>query len=365
MIDRVQDDIARIEVPLTFFSVPVNVWVLRAARPVLIDTGPRTDAARERLHAGLSALALDARDVGSVIVTHHHIDHSGLLAELAAHGARGFCHEDELEMTIDVPGSIARKMEGYRSLALGWGVPETLVEKLMRHLEKFGELGGVTPRASVHAARGSEEDLPIEGASLRALHVPGHSEGQIVVHDRARNIIFSADHVLERVTPNPNIYTPAYRGQMNGLADYVVSLERLRSLPQDILVCPGHGRPFKGLHARIDSILEHHRARTDDILRFLEGGRGYTVLDVANKVWPKLGAGDVGLACREVHGHLDLLERARSVSHTEERGAWVFRRRDPPAGPLQGSERSERAAAPSAGGSGGLRGAEPPARGAA
>lgn len=325
-MQRLSDDIARIEIPLTFFSVPVNVWVVRAERPVLIDTGPRTDAAREQLQRELGELAIDSRDVGSVIVTHHHIDHSGLLAELAAHGARGFCHEDELEATVDAPGSIARKMEGYRSLALGWGVPEEMVAKLMGHLVKFGELGGVTPRSRMYALTGDEADVPIAGASLRAIHVPGHSEGQIVLHDRARNILFSADHVLERVTPNPNIYTPPYRGQTNGLADYVSSLERLRSLPGDILVCPGHGTPFTGLHARIDTILVHHRERLDDILRFFDDGRAYTVLDVAQKVWPKLGAGDVGLACREVHGHLDLLERERSVSHTEERGALVFRR---------------------------------------
>jgi glyoxylase-like metal-dependent hydrolase (beta-lactamase superfamily II) len=325
-MERLSDDVARIEIPLTFFSVPVNVWVLRAERPVLIDTGPRTDAARERLHAGLGELAIETRDVGSVIVTHHHIDHSGLLAELAAQGARGFCHEDELEMTVDIPGSIARKMDDYRSLALGWGVPEELVSKLMRHLEKFGELGGVTPRSRMHALKGAEEDLPIAGARLLAIHTPGHSEGQVVIHDLERNMLFSADHVLERVTPNPNIYTPPYRGHVNGLADYIESLERLRSMPRDILVCPGHGPAFTGLHARIDAILVHHRERTGDILRFLEDRRGHTVLAVAQKVWPALSPGDVGLACREVHGHLDLLERDRSVSHTEEHGAWVFRR---------------------------------------
>jgi glyoxylase-like metal-dependent hydrolase (beta-lactamase superfamily II) len=325
-VERLSDEVARIEIPLTFFSVPVNVWVLKAERPVLIDTGPRTDAAREQLTADLAELHIDARDVGSVIVTHHHIDHSGLLAELAAHGARGFCHEDEVEATADIPGSIAKKMDGYRSLAVGWGVPDELVSKLMRYLEKFGQLGGVTPRSRIFPLQGAEADVPIAGASLRAIHVPGHSEGQIVLHDRARNILFSADHVLERVTPNPNIYTPPYRGQTNGLADYVASLELLRSLPKDILVCPGHGRAFTGLHARIDTILVHHRERLGDILRCLEDGAGHTVLDVAQKVWPALGPGDVGLACREVHGHLDLLERERAVSHTEERGALVFRR---------------------------------------
>jgi glyoxylase-like metal-dependent hydrolase (beta-lactamase superfamily II) len=323
---RVDEALARIEIPLTFFSVPVNVWVLRAERALLVDTGPRTDPSRERLHAGLRELGLAVGDVGSVIVTHHHIDHSGLLAELASHGARGFCHEDELEATVDVPGSIDRKMAGYRSLAVGWGVPEELVDRLCRHLARFGEMGGVTPRSSVTALPGDEAEVPIAGATLRAIHVPGHSEGQIVLHDRSRNVLFSADHVLERVTPNPNVYTPPYRGQTNGLADYVASLERLRALPGDVLVCPGHGAPFTGLHARIDRILEHHEERLGEVLRFLEDGAGHTVHDIAKRVWPVLKAGDVGLACREIHGHLDLLLRKSAASREDEAGAWVFRR---------------------------------------
>lgn len=322
-MDRVAFDIRRIEIPLTFFSVPVNVWVLGGEGSLLVDTGPRTPAARETLRAAFAELG---GTPAHVVVTHHHIDHSGLLSELVAQGATGYCHEDELEATADVPGSIEKKMAGYRSLAVGWGVPGEQVESLMRHLRKFGDMGGVTPLAKMRPVRGDEEALPLEGFSFRALHVPGHSEGQIVLHDPSRNVLFSADHVLERVTPNPNIYTPAYRGQVNGLADYVQSLEKLRALPRDVLVCPGHGPAFTGLHARIDQILEHHHERLAAILRLLESGGAHTVLEVARKVWPVLAAGDVGLACREVHGHLDLLERDRVVARAEERGKWLWRR---------------------------------------
>jgi len=324
--ERVNDRIARIAIPLTFFSVPVNVHVVLAERPLLIDCGPRTDDARGLLVAGLAALSLRFEDVSDVIVTHHHIDHGGLLSELVAKGARGWAHEDDLENVLDVSHSITQRIDDYRMLGESWGFSDELGAKVYRHLEYFLELGGLTPREKVTGIAGESVDLAIPGTSLRAIHVPGHSEGQIVLHERDANVLFSADHVLERVTPNPQVYVPPYRGRTTGLEDYVASLEALRFLPRDILVCPGHGAPFRGLHARIDAILVHHAERAEAILRLVERKPKATVLDLAREVWPSLATRDVSLACREVDGPRDKHEKRGRVRRELEGKRLLFGR---------------------------------------
>jgi glyoxylase-like metal-dependent hydrolase (beta-lactamase superfamily II) len=324
--ERVNDRVARIAIPLTFFSVPVNVHVVLAERPLLVDCGPRTEDARALLVAGLANLELHLRDVSDVIVTHHHIDHGGLLSELVEHGARGWAHEDDLESVLDVSHSITQRIDDYRTLGESWGFSDELGAKVYRHLEYFLDLGGLTPRDKVSAIAGESVDLAIPGTSLRAIHVPGHSEGQIVLHERDANILFSADHVLERVTPNPQVYVPPYRGRTTGLEDYVASLEALRFLPRDILVCPGHGPPFRGLHERIDAILRHHAERAEAILVLVEKKSKATVLDLARDVWPSLATRDVTLACREVHGHLEMLEKRGLVRRELEGKKLLFER---------------------------------------
>ena len=168
--------------------------------------------------------------------------------------------------------------------------------------------------------------VPVPGLHLRAIHVPGHSEGQVVLHDEADNVLFSADHVLERVTPNPTVYIPPYRGKTTGLGDYLASLDRLRSLPEDVLVCPGHGRPFRGLNARLDEIRAHHDERARQILGLVEKREEATIVSLAREIWRGLKEAAVVLAAREVHGHLDLLEQQGLVSREERSGAWIFRR---------------------------------------
>ncbi|GAA3322326.1 hypothetical protein GCM10020331_041760 [Ectobacillus funiculus] len=45
----------------------------------LVDTGTNTAEARLALQAGLGELGYRLSDIETVIITHHHVDHSGLL----------------------------------------------------------------------------------------------------------------------------------------------------------------------------------------------------------------------------------------------------------------------------------------------
>jgi glyoxylase-like metal-dependent hydrolase (beta-lactamase superfamily II) len=46
---------------------------------------------------------------------------------------------------------------------------------------------------------------------------------------------------------------------------YLDSLDRYADLPDDTLVLPSHGKPFRGLHVRIAQLRAHHKARLDEV----------------------------------------------------------------------------------------------------
>jgi glyoxylase-like metal-dependent hydrolase (beta-lactamase superfamily II) len=50
------------------------------------------------------------------------------------------------------------------------------------------------------------------------------------------------------------------------LADFLRTAGTLRSLPDDTLALPSHGRPFVGLGRRCEELAAHHRARLDAVL---------------------------------------------------------------------------------------------------
>jgi len=79
------------------------------------------------------------------------------------------------------------------------------------------------------------EDLTVAGFSVRVIHTPGHTAGSVCL--LIGNDLFSGDTLM----PSGPGRTDLPGGDKAKLRD---SLNRLRELPEDHLVYPGHGKPF-------------------------------------------------------------------------------------------------------------------------
>ena len=111
---------------------------------------------------------------------------------------------------------------------------------------------------------------------------------------------------------------------------FSASLERLRLLPDRTLVLPAHGRPFLGLHARLDAMTEHHEQRLAAVYAACADGP-VSGADVAAALWPHelTGVGRL-LALGESLAHLHLLKRRRLLRRRKgPDGVLRFRRQRP------------------------------------
>jgi glyoxylase-like metal-dependent hydrolase (beta-lactamase superfamily II) len=88
------------------------------------------------------------------------------------------------------------------------------------------------------------------------IETSGHCRGHLCLHDAARGVLISGDQVLPTISPNVSVL--ASRPDANPLADFLESLARLERCAPDTLVLPSHGRPFRGLHRRIEVLRSHH-----------------------------------------------------------------------------------------------------------
>ena len=92
----------------------------------------------------------------------------------------------------------------------------------------------------------------------------GHAPEHMSLFCERLNVLISGDMVLPRISTNVSVVDVEPEG--NPLTLYLDSLRRSRALPADALVLPSHGRPFRGLHTRIDQLIAHHDERFAEVI---------------------------------------------------------------------------------------------------
>jgi len=107
--------------------------------------------------------------------------------------------------------------------------------------------------------------IDIGGCDWRVIVGYGHAPEHVSLVSRTHGVLIAGDMVLPRISTNVSVF--AYEPLANPLPLYLRSLDAYDGLPQDTLVLPSHGRPFKGLHERIAQQHTHHAARLDEVMQ--------------------------------------------------------------------------------------------------
>jgi glyoxylase-like metal-dependent hydrolase (beta-lactamase superfamily II) len=109
-----------------------------------------------------------------------------------------------------------------------------------------------------------KQDVTIGAQLWRVITGFGHSPEHASLYCANLNILVSGDMVLPRISTNVSVFAVEPDG--NPLQLYLDSLGKFADLPDDVLVLPSHGKPFRGLHTRIRQLREHHVDRLAEVL---------------------------------------------------------------------------------------------------
>jgi glyoxylase-like metal-dependent hydrolase (beta-lactamase superfamily II) len=120
----------------------------------------------------------------------------------------------------------------------------------------------VVPASFRRLMDGSEVD--IGGRVWRCIAGYGHAPEHISLFCEEAKLLISGDMVLPRISTNVSVVD--VEPEADPLTLYLNSLTRYLELPADTLVLPSHGKPFTGLHARVDQLREHHDERLAEVV---------------------------------------------------------------------------------------------------
>ena len=154
------------------------------------------------------ALAVEQTDleVGSIIVTHAHIDHVGAVAALV----------DEYSCPVLMHAESEPMLKQLPTQAMMMGL-------------RFGEI----PAVDRHIGDG--EVLEVGELRLRSLYTPGHAPGHLAFYVEDHGLVLSGDALFAGSVGRVDLPGGSMEVLMRSIE------ERLLTLPDEAMVYPGHG----------------------------------------------------------------------------------------------------------------------------
>jgi glyoxylase-like metal-dependent hydrolase (beta-lactamase superfamily II) len=181
--------------------------------------------------------------------------------------------------------------------------------------ERLGmPIAGHAELPSVDRPLAHDEVLGIAGATLRALHTPGHTWDHVCYFLEEERAIFAGD----LVAGTGSLVVGPGRGE---LAASLRSLQILLDRDPNVIY-PGHGPVVPDAKAKLAEYIGHRAERERQVLDALGAGLT-TIPTMVERIYVGIVPGLVGHASRNVQAHLFKLEDEGTVEqHGDE---WVLR----------------------------------------
>ena len=261
---EVTPGITWLRMPLPFALGHINLWLLRDGGGwTIVDTGVFTEITRgiwQKTFAG----AMQNRPLTRVIATHLHPDHAGCAGWLTAEfGVElSMTREEYLLCRILVADTGRAAPDAGTRFYKAAGFPP---EAMSHYRKMFGMFGKYVAPLPESYRRLQDGDIVHIGANdWNVLVGRGHSPEHACLYCEKLNVLISGDQLLPTISSNVSVYPtePA----ANPLHDWLESLSALKArIPANVLVLPSHGKPFRGAHERLQSLIDEHHGCLDEL----------------------------------------------------------------------------------------------------
>lgn len=222
-----------------------NVYAVPAEDGLtLIDAG--APGALPRIERALQRHGFALGDVRRVVVTHAHVDHVGSLAALLE-----ACDAQVLAHALDAPFVRAgRHPPAADAQGLAW--PDRLMARMG---------SGAPAAARVDHELEHDEPLVAVAPGARAVHLGGHTPGQVGVWLSDRRFLIGGDVALHLIPGRLSLPFAAFTSDMG---QAVTSVRRAAEL-DPVALGLGHGPPLRsGAARRLHQLAQRHARRGTD-----------------------------------------------------------------------------------------------------
>lgn len=262
---------------LPFSLDHINLWLLEDSIETtkglrhgwtIVDCGIANDTTRDAWEH-IFKTQLNALPVLRVLVTHCHPDHIGLADWLCQRWQVPLWISSGEYLSARIMSAALPGADGSANLSHfqrhGMHDPE-MVAKVAQRKSYYPSMVPTVPQA--YRRLQDQQTVQIGQRPWRVITGFGHAPEHVTLYSAgtAANLplLISGDMVLPRISTNVSVF--AIEPESNPVQQYLDSLKKYGDLSPQTLVLPSHGKPFRGLHTRINQLQQHHHERLTEVL---------------------------------------------------------------------------------------------------
>lgn len=258
--------------PGPFTGPGTNTYLVGTGkRPILLDTGIGREVYDPLLKQGLAETKNGATELQEIVITHVHQDHIG-----------GTLH-------------VQAQFGDLRVSKKAWPGKDEVYDFPLTYIED--------------GAR-----IETDGATLRAIHTPGHAKDHLCYYLEEEKALFTGDLVL-------GAGTTVIPEEGGGLIEYLPSLRKLLALDLSVIY-PAHGPAIREPYRKLNEYIAHRELREQQVLDALRAGLSEIPVMV-RRIYVDVPEFLHQAAAGSVRSHLIKLEKEGVVKHDGEEWALV------------------------------------------
>jgi glyoxylase-like metal-dependent hydrolase (beta-lactamase superfamily II) len=195
--------------------------------------------------------------------------------------------------------------------------------QLDSYAERFGGFGRAVSKLPDNYRRlRDKEIIKIGKYTWEVVVGSGHCPEHVCLYSKELKLLISGDQVLPKISSNVSVFPT--EPLSNPLEDWLDSCHSIKErVPNNVLILPAHNEPFRGLHERLDNLINGHERNLERLLELCKEPK--RAIDVFSVLFKRTISDDVLLmATGESIAHLNCLLMRNLINTDKDKNGVIY-----------------------------------------